>query len=90
MFVVVCYDIPDDKRRNRISHILEGYGERVQFSVFECDLKTEFVKGMKNKIQKVIKKEDTVRYYYLCADCIARVEVVNGLPVTHAQLYFTV
>ena len=50
MFVVVCYDIPDDKRRNRISEILEGFGERVQFSIFECDIKPENLKKMKEKL----------------------------------------
>ena len=58
MFLVVCYDIPDDKRRNKISQILEGYGERVQWSVFECDIKPEHVKKMKAKLEKLLKDED--------------------------------
>lgn len=90
MFVVICYDIPDDKHRNRVSDILEGFGERVQFSVFECDIKAEHMKKMKDKLAKVLKDEDSVRYYYLCAECITKVEVVNGPPVTKAQPYFTV
>lgn len=90
MFVVVCYDIPDDKRRNRISQTLEGYGERVQFSVFECDLKAEYVKSLKAKISKIITDEDTIRYYYLCSECIPKIEVINGPPVTKAQLYFAI
>ncbi len=90
MFVVVCYDITDDKRRNRVSDILEGFGERVQFSVFECDVKPEHIKGLKEKLAKVLKDKDSVRYYYLCGECITKVEVVNGPPVTRAQLYFTV
>ena len=90
MFVVVCYDIPDDKRRNRISDILEGFGERVQYSVFECDIKPEHLKKMKEKLTKVLKSDDSVRYYYLCGECITKVEVVNGPPVTRSQPYFTV
>lgn len=34
-FYLISYDIPDDKRRTKIAHLLEGYGERVQYSVFE-------------------------------------------------------
>jgi len=90
MFSVVCYDIPDDARRNKVGKILEGFGSRVQKSVFECDVKPDHMKILKQKLTKVIKEEDTVRYYYLCAECIPRVEVINGPPVTQAQLYFAV
>lgn len=33
---VVTYDIPSDKRRQKVAKLLEGYGRRVQYSVFEC------------------------------------------------------
>ncbi|MBD2045501.1 CRISPR-associated endonuclease Cas2 [Coleofasciculus sp. FACHB-64] len=32
LFYVVTYDIPCDKRRRKISNLLEGYGRRVQYS----------------------------------------------------------
>ncbi|MGY4610889.1 CRISPR-associated endonuclease Cas2 [Thermostichus sp. MS-CIW-38] len=35
---VITYDIPDNKRRKKVSDLLEGYGRRVQYSVFECRL----------------------------------------------------
>ena len=38
LFYVVVYDIPNDKRRKKVSDLLEGYGQRVQYSVFECTL----------------------------------------------------
>ena len=31
---LVAYDINDDRRRNRVAKILQGYGERLQYSVF--------------------------------------------------------
>ncbi|MGB3512406.1 MAG: CRISPR-associated endonuclease Cas2 [Microcoleaceae cyanobacterium] len=34
--MIVVYDIPDDKRRTKLSNFLEDYGRRVEFSVFEC------------------------------------------------------
>jgi len=90
MFVVVCYDIPADRRRNRVSKILESFGVRVQKSVFECDLQLKHIQKLKQKLTKVLKDEDSVRYYYLCAQCLPKVEVVNGPPVTQTQLYFAV
>lgn len=35
---LITYDIPDDKRRTRISKLLRSYGERMQYSVFLVDL----------------------------------------------------
>ncbi len=90
MFVVVCYDIPSDRRRNKVGKILEGFGTRVQKSVFECDLQSKHLQKLKQKVTKVLKDEDSVRYYYLCAECLLKVEVVNGPPVTQTQLYFAV
>ena len=35
-FYVISYDISDTKTRNQLAKILEGYGTRIQYSVFEC------------------------------------------------------
>ena len=45
MLVLVTYDVTDDRRRRRVAKLLEGYGRRVQRSVFECNLtKAQFQK----------------------------------------------
>jgi CRISPR-associated protein Cas2 len=31
---VIAYDSPNDKRRRKVAKLLEGYGERIQRSVF--------------------------------------------------------
>ena len=36
MFYVICYDIPDNRRRNQLAKELKGFGTRVQYSVFEA------------------------------------------------------
>ncbi|NJK64957.1 MAG: CRISPR-associated endonuclease Cas2, partial [Synechococcaceae cyanobacterium SM2_3_1] len=33
---VIAYDISCDRRRRKVSEVLEGYGKRAQYSVFEC------------------------------------------------------
>lgn len=89
MFVVICYDIPDDRRRTKVGKLLEGFGARVQKSVFECDLTPKLLDRLKGKLGKVIADpEDSLRYYYLCQECLGRTEVRNGPAVEKTQAYF--
>lgn len=44
---LIAYDIGDDKRRARVARILQGYGDRVQFSVFVVDTKPSRVVALK-------------------------------------------
>jgi len=87
---VVCYDIPDDRRRTRVGKILEGFGSRVQRSVFECDVTPAHLTKLKSRLSKVVRPEDSLRYYYLCGQCLPKAEVLNGPPIEKAQLYFVV
>ena len=38
MVWVICYDVVEDKRRNQVFKALQGFGQNVQYSVFECEL----------------------------------------------------
>ncbi len=78
MFVVVSYDVPDDRRRTRICNTLKDYGHHVQYSVFECDLKKKDFQRMRQRLMKLINKdEDNVRFYFLCRECLPRVQVIG-------------
>ncbi len=35
---LVTYDVVDDRRRGRIHDVLRDFGDRLQYSVFRCDL----------------------------------------------------
>lgn len=37
-FTIVSYDISDDRRRTRVAKLLLDYGDRVQYSVFCCQV----------------------------------------------------
>jgi CRISPR-associated protein Cas2 len=76
LFIVVAYDIVDDKRRmNVMNTLLDSGGIRVNYSVFECLLTRRNLLRMKKKIEKIInKKEDNVRYYTLCEACIKLID----------------
>lgn len=78
MYVMVSYDIVNDRTRYRVMKFLKDFGTRIQYSVFECDLNEEEFKRMKNGIEELIdKKEDKMRYYFICKACLKRV-VISG------------
>jgi CRISPR-associated protein Cas2 len=78
---VVAYDSTCAKRRRKLSTLLEGYGVRVQHSVFECQLEPDRMAQLERRLQKLIlPAEDRVRLWPLSARCCAR--IVNlGIPV---------
>ena len=73
MLVIVVYDIPDNKRRKKLSDFLEGYGRRVQYSVFECFISLDEMKMIYEKIKKRVKsEEDNVRLYWISSESVSR------------------
>ncbi len=69
---VICYDISDRRARYHVEKELLGYGERVQYSVFECRLnQTEFLK-LRATLVGYIDDSDKINYYRLCAHCQRR------------------
>jgi CRISPR-associated protein Cas2 len=78
MFVVVSYDIPDDRRRNKVARTLEDYGVRVQYSVFEVNLDSRQVDKMRDELARIAEQDvDSIRFYTLCGACYARIEVLG-------------
>ena len=74
-WVLVSYDLPDDKRRHKLMKLLAGYGQRVQYSVFECDLRPAQVEELRQRIRDLIDgKQDDVRIYPLCESCLRKVQ----------------
>jgi CRISPR-associated protein Cas2 len=75
-FVVVCYDIPKDRRRNRVCKLLKNYGERAQYSVFECLLRPKELRQLKQRLKSlIVPQEDDVRFYRLCENCLRKTTI---------------
>jgi CRISPR-associated protein Cas2 len=75
---VVAYDVPDDRRRTRVARALEAHGQRVQYSVFECQLSAKQFKALWEELGGVIEEaEDSLRAYRLCPECGARIETLG-------------
>ncbi|MBL8966581.1 MAG: CRISPR-associated endonuclease Cas2 [Spirochaetaceae bacterium] len=86
MLVIVSYDVaissPGGKRRLRqVSKACVNFGQRVQFSVFECVVEPAQWVALKNQLEATIDPEvDSLRYYYLGANWKRRVEHVGAKP----------
>lgn len=75
MKYVITYDVGNDKRRTKLSTLLEAYGVRVNYSVYECELnQTKFDKLLYEiSLQKLVeKKYDSLRFYYIHESSIGK------------------
>jgi len=58
---LVAYDIRDDRRLRMIAGCMEGYGTRIQYSVFVSDLSARELVLMRGDIESLMKmNEDSV------------------------------
>lgn len=80
MMVLVSYDVstvePEGRvRLRRVAKACLDYGQRVQNSVFECDVDpAQWAKAKARLTELIEPKEDSLRFYYLGANWKRRVE----------------
>lgn len=75
---LVCYDVRDPKRLRKCAKHMEGYGERIQQSVFRCWLTRRDMERLRWELTTLLEPADDVMLIPLCPRCVA------GLQVTHA------
>ncbi|MDJ0901648.1 MAG: CRISPR-associated endonuclease Cas2 [Xenococcus sp. MO_188.B8] len=79
MLVLVVYDIPDNKRRTKLANFLEGYGRRVQYSVFECFLSFVQMQELYEKVEKRVNpEEDNVRFYWITPEAASKTLTIGS------------
>ena len=75
---IVAYDMADDRRRARLDYWLQGHGDRVLESVFECVWTADELPGVKAKLRRLIDPgADRLRLAPVCRSCRAA-NLVNG------------
>jgi CRISPR-associated protein Cas2 len=79
MIRVVCYDVQDDKRRNRLFKLLKNYGQWIQYSVFEVDCKEPDWILLYHHITQLLKDDDSICIYQMCAKCSKKVQYDRNL-----------
>ncbi|MBK6744811.1 MAG: CRISPR-associated endonuclease Cas2 [Hydrogenophilales bacterium] len=50
---VICYDIADRRRLARVAKVMEGFGERVQESLFECQMDEGSLRTMQHAVASI-------------------------------------
>ena len=68
MLVLIAYDISNQKRLSRVAALCEDFGQRVQYSIFECHLESDkLVELWDLLLNEIDPSEDRVVAYQLDA-----------------------
>ncbi|GAB4111724.1 MAG: hypothetical protein Kow001_13350 [Acidobacteriota bacterium] len=74
MLHLVAYDVRNPKRLRRVAKVCEGYGIRVEYSVFECDLAPEMFQRLWNDLSREIDwDQDAILAYRICGSCVKQI-----------------
>ena len=58
---LIAYDVCDDRRRSRIATVLQSYGHRLQYSLFQVDASPARLERLTAQLEKEISsKEDSI------------------------------
>lgn len=86
MMMLVSYDVSTvDKmgqaRLRKVAKACLDYGQRVQNSVFECDIDPAQWVALKTRLEGIVNPEyDSLRYYHLGSNWQRRVEHYGAKP----------
>lgn len=72
-WILIAYDVRDPKRLRRTAKILEGYGQRIQFSIFRVRVNKEKLEKIRWELSEVLAKEDDLLIIPLCDRCSGKV-----------------
>ncbi len=87
MLMLVTYDVNTEtcegrRRLRRVARACLDYGQRVQNSVFECEVDPSQWASLRARlVEEVDPSVDSLRFYRLGADGYRRVEHIGAKPV---------
>ncbi len=89
MQYIVCYDIADDRRRDRIASALLDFGARVQESVFVANLDEELAGKMIWRLSKLADEHwDRVHIFQLCGACSGKTRTIGTAEVVEDRAFY--
>jgi CRISPR-associated protein Cas2 len=84
--VLVAYDVETEskggqRRLRRVAKACQDFGQRVQFSIFECNVDpAQWVNLRSRLVQEIDPAKDSLRFYFLGANWRRRVEHIGAKP----------
>jgi CRISPR-associated protein Cas2 len=72
---LISYDVRDAKRLRKVARLLEGYGTRVQYSVFRCRIDRLALEKLRWELSQVLDEVDDLLVIPLCDACAGRIPV---------------
>lgn len=84
MFVLVSYDVETkntggQRRLRRVARACQDFGQRVQYSVFECIVDpAQWTLLRQRLIEEINPEKDSLRFYYLGSSWRRRVEHIGA------------
>ncbi len=88
MLILISYDVAVEgtagkRRLRRVARACQDFGQRVQLSVFECEVDPAQWTALRARLMKEIDpKSDSLRFYNLGSNWRRRVEHVGAKPAT--------
>jgi CRISPR-associated protein Cas2 len=74
---LICYDIRCPKRWRKIYKLLEGYGERIQYSIFRCTMTQRTREKLRWELSKLVAAEDSLLIIRICHRCAESIPTYN-------------
>src|SRR3954466_4449433 len=74
---LVCYDVRDPDRLRQTAKHLEGYGERMQYSVFRCWMTRREMERLRWELTELLAVEDDVLLIPICGHCVAGIRGIH-------------
>ncbi len=91
MRFVICYDITENARRERVASTLLDYGRRIQESVFVATLDEELHAKMLDRLKRLVDEAvDTIHVFALCSACDKRIERMGRAELPEDRPYYIV
>lgn len=75
---LVCYDVHDPERLRKAAKHLEGYGERMQWSVFRCWLTYREMERLRWELTELLAPADDVLLIPLCGSCVEGIQTIHN------------
>lgn len=82
MFVIVSYDVSTEgsgqRRLRRVARACQDYGQRVQYSIFECMVDpAQWTVLRQRLLDEIDPEKDSLRFYYLGSNWRRRIEHIG-------------